>query len=73
MMPPLRFEPMPTSLDDDYTRYLRKREMQEQDMSIDSRLYGVGVQIAETQRQDYCDYAHLGDPRRRRLAPGLAM
>jgi carboxyl-terminal processing protease len=38
---------MLTSLDDDYTRYLRKREMQEQDMSIDSRLYGVGVQIAE--------------------------
>jgi carboxyl-terminal processing protease len=37
---------MTASLNDEYTRFLRPREMHEQSMSIDSRLYGVGIQIS---------------------------
>jgi carboxyl-terminal processing protease len=36
---------MLASLNDDYTRFLPPREMKEQSMSIDSKLYGVGIQI----------------------------
>lgn len=38
---------MVASLDDVYTRFLPPREMNEQTISIDSRLYGIGVQIAQ--------------------------
>lgn len=34
------------SLDDQYTRFLKPRDMQEQTISIDSKLYGIGIQIA---------------------------
>ncbi|MGE0199831.1 MAG: S41 family peptidase [Candidatus Melainabacteria bacterium] len=37
---------MLASLNDEYTRFLSRHEMNEQTMSIDSRLYGVGVQIS---------------------------
>lgn len=37
---------MVASLNDEYTRFLMPRDMHEQTMSIDSRLYGVGVQIS---------------------------
>lgn len=37
---------MVASLNDEYTRFLLPRDMHEQTMSIDSRLYGVGVQIS---------------------------
>jgi carboxyl-terminal processing protease len=36
---------MLASLNDDYTRYLPPREMSEQRMNIDAKLYGVGIQI----------------------------
>ncbi|MBX2860504.1 MAG: PDZ domain-containing protein [Vampirovibrio sp.] len=36
---------MLASLDDDYTRFLKPRDMSEQTLSIDSRLFGVGIQI----------------------------
>jgi carboxyl-terminal processing protease len=36
---------MLASLNDDYTRFLPPREMKEQNISIDSKLYGVGIQI----------------------------
>jgi carboxyl-terminal processing protease len=38
---------MVASLNDEYTRFLQPRDMNEQSMSIDSRLYGVGIQIAK--------------------------
>lgn len=37
---------MVASLNDEYTRFLLPRDMHEQTMSIDSRLYGIGVQIS---------------------------
>jgi len=37
---------MAASLNDEYTRFLSPRAMDEQTMSIDSRLYGVGIQIS---------------------------
>lgn len=37
---------MVASLNDEYTRFLRPREMKEQTINIDSRLYGVGIQIS---------------------------
>jgi carboxyl-terminal processing protease len=37
---------MTASLNDEYTRFLPPRDMHEQSMSIDSRLYGVGIQIS---------------------------
>lgn len=37
---------MVASLNDEYTRFLRPRDMSEQTMSIDSKLYGVGIQIS---------------------------
>jgi carboxyl-terminal processing protease len=37
---------MVASLDDQYTRFLPPREMKEQTIHIDSKLYGVGVHIA---------------------------
>lgn len=37
---------MTASLNDEYTRFLLPRDMHEQTMSIDSKLYGVGVQIS---------------------------
>jgi carboxyl-terminal processing protease len=37
---------MVASLNDEYTRFLRPRDMKEQTMSIDSHLYGVGIQIS---------------------------
>ncbi len=37
---------MLASLNDDYTRFLPPNEMSEQTLSIDSKLYGVGIQIA---------------------------
>ncbi|HEY9745825.1 MAG TPA: S41 family peptidase [Oculatellaceae cyanobacterium] len=37
---------MIASLNDEYTRFLLPRDMKEQTMSIDSKLYGVGVQIS---------------------------
>lgn len=37
---------MVASLNDEYTRFLLPRDMSEQTMSIDSRLYGVGIQIS---------------------------
>lgn len=36
---------MLSSLNDDYTRFLPPRDMSEQNISIDSKLYGVGIQI----------------------------
>ncbi|WP_303672771.1 S41 family peptidase [Vampirovibrio chlorellavorus] len=38
---------MVASLNDEYTRFLQPRDMSEQSMSIDSRLYGVGIQISK--------------------------
>lgn len=38
------------SLDDPYTRFLRPSDFQEQDRSIDAKLYGIGVHIS--QRKD---------------------
>lgn len=38
---------MVASLNDEYTRFLQPRDMSEQTMSIDSRLYGVGIQISK--------------------------
>ncbi len=38
---------MVASLNDEYTRFLRPRDMSEQTMSIDSKLYGVGIQISK--------------------------
>ncbi|WP_373531481.1 S41 family peptidase [Vampirovibrio sp.] len=38
---------MVASLNDEYTRFLQPRDMNEQSMSIDSRLYGVGIQISK--------------------------
>lgn len=38
---------MLASLNDDYTRFLKPRDREEQDMSIDSKLYGIGVQISK--------------------------
>lgn len=40
-------ETMLASLNDDYTRFLRPRDMKEQNISIDSKLYGIGVQISK--------------------------
>jgi carboxyl-terminal processing protease len=37
---------MVASLNDQYTRFLMPRDMKEQNLSIDSRLYGVGIQIS---------------------------
>lgn len=37
---------MVASLNDEYTRFLLPRDMSEQTMSIDSKLYGVGIQIS---------------------------
>ncbi len=37
---------MVASLNDEYTRFLLPHDMNEQTMSIDSRLYGVGIQIS---------------------------
>jgi carboxyl-terminal processing protease len=37
---------MVASLNDEYTRFLLPRDMNEQTMSIDSKLYGVGIQIS---------------------------
>ncbi|MEM0951235.1 MAG: S41 family peptidase [Cyanobacteria bacterium P01_H01_bin.74] len=37
---------MTTTLNDEYTRFLRPRAMKEQNLTIDSRLYGVGIQIS---------------------------
>ena len=37
---------MVASLNDEYTRFLLPKSMKEQTMSIDSRLFGVGIQIA---------------------------
>lgn len=37
---------MVASLNDEYTRFLPPRDMREQNLSIDSRLYGVGIQIS---------------------------
>jgi carboxyl-terminal processing protease len=39
-------ETMVASLNDDYTRYLPPRDMSEQSLYIDSRLFGVGLQIS---------------------------
>ncbi len=36
---------MLASLNDEYTRFLPPRDMREQTLSIDSRLYGIGIQI----------------------------
>lgn len=38
---------MVSTLNDEYTRFLQPREMSEQNMSIDSRLFGVGIQISK--------------------------
>lgn len=38
---------MVASLNDEYTRFLQPRDMSEQSLSIDSRLYGVGIQISK--------------------------
>ena len=40
-------ETMLASLNDDYTRFLKPRDMKEQTISIDSKLYGIGVQISK--------------------------
>lgn len=40
-------ETMVSSLNDEYTRFLAPRDMSEQTMSIDSRLFGVGIQISQ--------------------------
>jgi carboxyl-terminal processing protease len=37
---------MVASLNDEYTRFLPPRDMREQNLNIDSRLYGVGIQIS---------------------------
>lgn len=37
---------MLATLGDDYTRFLPPREMSDQSMEIDSRVFGVGIQIA---------------------------
>ncbi len=37
---------MVASLNDEYTRFLPPRDMNDQTMSIDSRLFGVGIQIS---------------------------
>jgi carboxyl-terminal processing protease len=37
---------MTVSLNDEYTRFLLPRDMREQSMNIDSKLYGVGIQIS---------------------------
>lgn len=37
---------MVASLNDEYTRFLMPRDMKEQNLSIDSKLYGVGIQIS---------------------------
>jgi carboxyl-terminal processing protease len=37
---------MVASLNDEYTRFLPPRDMKEQSLNIDSRLYGVGIQIS---------------------------
>jgi carboxyl-terminal processing protease len=37
---------MVSSLNDEYTRFLKPRDMNEQSLSIDSRLFGVGIQIS---------------------------
>lgn len=37
---------MVASLNDEYTRFLSPKDMKEQTMSIDSRLFGVGIQIS---------------------------
>lgn len=42
---------MVASLNDEYTRFLRPRDMSEQTMSIDSRLYGVGIQISKRENK----------------------
>lgn len=39
-------ETMIASLNDQYTRFLGPRAMSEQTMSIDSKLYGIGIQIS---------------------------
>lgn len=42
---------MLASLNDSYTRFLTPRQAEEQNMHIDSRLFGVGIQIAEKNNQ----------------------
>lgn len=42
---------MVASLNDEYTRFLQPRDMSEQNMSIDSRLYGVGIQISKRENK----------------------
>ncbi len=42
---------MLSSLNDDYTRFLKPGEMGEQSLSIDARLFGVGIQIANKDNQ----------------------
>lgn len=42
---------MVASLNDEYTRFLQPRDMNEQAMSIDSRLYGVGIQISKRENK----------------------
>jgi len=40
-------ETMLASLNDDYTRFLPPREMTEQNLQIDARLFGIGIQIMQ--------------------------
>lgn len=47
------------SLNDPYTRYLRPSDFQEQDRSIDAKLYGIGVHIAN--RYDRTIIVHVID------------
>jgi carboxyl-terminal processing protease len=42
----IAIQTMAASLNDEYTRFLLPRDMREQTMTIDSRLYGVGIQIS---------------------------
>src|SRR5262249_40910353 len=52
-------ESMLESLNDPYTRYLRPSEFQEQDRSIDAKLYGIGVHIAK--KNDRTVIVHIID------------
>ncbi len=42
---------MVASLNDEYTRFLQPRDMSEQNISIDSKLYGVGIQISKRENK----------------------
>ncbi|MEB3245467.1 MAG: S41 family peptidase [Vampirovibrionales bacterium] len=44
-------ETMLASLDDDYTRLLRPRDMAEQSIQIESRLFGVGLEISKIDQE----------------------